>query len=51
LVIVPMENKNFVQVSKLSPIQLKILELLKIPAEIYYGLNQLNFSSNDFSET
>lgn len=51
LVIIPMGNKNFIKVSDLKPIQLKVLELLKIPPEIYTGLNQLNFSNIDFSET
>ena len=45
LVIIPMENKSFIKVSDLKPIQLKILKLLKIPPEIYTGFNQLNFSS------
>ena len=51
LVIVPMENKNFVKISDLKPIQLKILELLKIPPEVYLGFNKLAFSHYDFSET
>jgi len=51
LVIIPMENKSFIKISDLKPIQLKILKLLKIPPEIYTGFNQLKFSSIDFSET
>lgn len=51
LVIVPMENKTFVKISDLKPIQLKILELLKIPPETYLSFNELVFSYYDFSET
>ncbi len=46
-----MGNKNFVKISDFKPIQLKILELLKISPEIYSGFNQLTFSNIDFSET
>lgn len=51
LVIVPIENKNFVKISDFKPIQLKILELLDISPEIYSRFNQLSFSNIDFSET
>ena len=48
--IVSVENKIYVKVSELKPIQLKLLELLKIPPEIYTGMEQLSFSHLDFSE-
>lgn len=48
--IVSVENKIYVKISDLRPIQLKILELLKIPPEIYLGFNQKSFSHFDFSE-
>ena len=51
LTVVSVENKIHVNVSDLKPIQLKILELLKIPPEIYTGMNELFFSHSDFSET
>ena len=51
LTIVSVENKIHVKVSDLKPIQIKILQLLKIPPEIYLGMNQLFFSHFDFSET
>jgi len=49
--IVSVENKIYVKVSELKPIQLKLLELLNIPPEIYIGMEQLSFSHLDFSET
>lgn len=48
--IVSVENKIYVNISDLKPVQLKILELLKIPPEIYRGFNQFSFSNFDFSE-
>jgi transposase len=51
LVIVPIGEKNFVKISDLKPHQLKILELLNIPPEVYSGFNKLSFSHYDFSET
>ena len=45
--VIPIENKIIVRLSDLKPIQLKILELLHLPAEIYLGLNQLSFSYFD----
>lgn len=48
--IVSVENKIHVNISDLKPVQLKLLELLKIPPEIYRGFNQLSFSRFDFSE-
>ena len=48
--IVSVENKIYVNISDLKPVQLKILELLKVPPEIYRGLNQLSFSHFDFSK-
>ena len=51
LVIMTMDNKTFVKISDLKPIQLKILKLLDIPPEIYLGFNELIFSNYDFSET
>ena len=49
--VVSVENKIYIKVSELKPIQLKLLELLKIPPEIYMGIEQLSFSHLDFSET
>ena len=51
LTVVSIEDKIHVKISDLKPIQLKILELLKIPPEIYTGMNELFFSHSDFSET
>lgn len=51
LVIMPIEDKIIVKLTKLKPIQLKILELLKMSPEIYLGFNKLSFSYFDFSET
>lgn len=51
LSIVSVENKIYVKVDDLKPIQLKILQLLKIPPESYLGMNQLSFFQLDFSET
>lgn len=51
LTVVSIENKLHVKLTDLKPIQLKILELLKIPPEIYTGMNELFFSHSDFSET
>jgi len=51
LVIIPVGTENLVKITDLKPIQLKILELLKIPPEIYTGFNQLTFSNIHFSET
>ena len=50
LVIISIENKTVVKISDLKPIQLKILEALNIPPEIYLSFNNL-FSHFDFSET
>ena len=51
LVIASVENKIYVNLKDLKPIQLKILELLKISPETYLGLNELIFSNYDFGET
>ena len=51
LTIVAIENKIYVKIEDLKPIQQKILDLLKIPPETYLGMNQLFFSYFDFSET
>lgn len=51
LVIMPIGNQIIVKISDLKPIQLKILELLKIPPETYSSFNKLVFSDFDFSET
>jgi len=51
LTVVSIENKIHVKISDLKPIQLKILELLKIPPETYTGMNELFFSHSDFGET
>jgi len=51
LVIMPIGDKIIVKISDLKPIQLKILELLKLPPETYLRFNELNFSHFDFSET
>lgn len=51
LTVVSIEDKIHVKIADLKPIQLKILELLKIPPEIYTGMNELFFSHSDFSET
>lgn len=51
LSIVSVGNKIYVKVDDLKPIQLKILQLLKIPPESYLGMNNLSFSQFDFSET
>ena len=51
LVIVSMGNKTFVKISDLTPIQVKILELLKIPPETYLSFNKLVFSHFEISET
>lgn len=51
LVIASVGNKIYVNLKELKPIQVKILELLKIPPETYLGLNKLVFSDFDFGET
>lgn len=51
LVIMPIGDKTIVKISDLKPIQLKILELLKLPPETYSRFNELIFSHFDFSET
>jgi len=51
LTVVEIENKIYVKISELNPNQLKILQLLKIPLEVYRGMNKLLFSHFDFSET
>lgn len=51
LTIVSVEDKIYVKIEDLKPIQQKILDLLKIPPETYLGMNQLFFSHFDFSET
>ena len=51
LTIVSIEDKIYVKIEDLKPIQQKILDLLKIPHETYLGMNQLFFSHFDFSET
>ena len=51
LTIVSIEDKIYVKIEDLKPIQQKILDLLKIPPETYLGMNQLFFSHLDFSET
>lgn len=51
LTIVSIEDKIYVKIEDLKPIQQKILDLLKIPPETYLGMNQLFFSHFDFSET
>lgn len=50
LTIVSVENKIYVNISELKPVQLKLLELIKLPPEIYQGFNQLSFSQFSFSE-
>jgi len=51
LVILAVDHKTYINLEGLKPIQLKILEFLKIPPESYLGLNKLVFSHSDFSET
>jgi len=51
LTVISIEDKIHVKIADLKPIQLEILELLKIPPEIYTGMNELFFSHSDFSET
>ena len=48
--IVSIDNKIYINISDLKPVQLKILECLKIPPEIYQGFSQFSFSRFDFSE-
>lgn len=51
LVIMPIGDDIIVKISDLKPIQLKILELLKLPPETYLKFNQLFFSHSDLPET
>lgn len=51
LVIMPIGDDIIVKISDLKPIQLKILELLKLPPETYLRFNQLIFSHSDLHET
>lgn len=51
LVVVPIENKTFIKISELKPIQLQILNLLKISPDIYLSLEQISFSQLDLRET
>lgn len=51
LSVVSIEDKTYVKISELKPIQLQLLKLLNISPEIYLGMNQLSFSHFDFSET
>jgi transposase len=39
------------KITKLKPIQLKLLELMELKSSIYENLNQISFSSQRFSET
>ena len=50
LVIMTIEDKTIVKMSPLKPIQLKILELLEIPPEIYNEFNKFFFSYYDLHE-
>lgn len=50
LVIMTIEGKTIVKMSPLKPIQLKILELLEIPPEIYNEFNKFFFSYYDLHE-
>lgn len=51
LSIVSVENKIYVKISDLKPVQAQILKLLNLDPEIYLGINKLSFSYFDFSET
>lgn len=50
LVIMPLEDKMIIKMTPLKLIQLKILELLEIPPEIYQGFNKFFFSYYDLHE-
>lgn len=51
MVIIPTGESFVVKLAKLKQIQLKILELLKIPPEVYLGLERISFFNTDFIET
>ena len=51
LVIIPVGENTIVKLTKLKPIQLKILDLLNLNADIYLRLNQMIFSKEDLGET
>ena len=51
LVKVEENGVNITRITKLTPIQLKLLELMGLKSSIYENLNQVSFSSQRFSET
>ena len=51
LVIMPLQNQTIVEMSELKPIQLKLLQLLKINPIIYSGAEQFFFSEFNLGET
>lgn len=51
LVVLPMQGQSIIKITDLKPIQLQILELLKIPPDIYLSLEQIPFSQFDLGET
>ena len=51
LVIMPLQNQTIVKISELKPIQLKLLQLLKINPTIYSRIDQFFFSELNLGET
>jgi transposase len=51
LVAVPVGDSMVVKLTKLKPLQIKILQLLNINVDAYLKLEQIVFSNEDFSET
>lgn len=51
LVVVSVGDQTIIKITDLKPIQLKILDLLKLKPETYLNLNQMFFSKIDFPET
>ncbi|MEN0047065.1 MAG: hypothetical protein AAF806_08415, partial [Bacteroidota bacterium] len=51
LVILPFDNQTIIKVSRLKPVQIQLLKLLRLETEIFTGLEHISFSGFDFSET
>lgn len=51
LVILPFDNQTIIKISRLKPVQVQLLNLLKLKPKIFTDLEQISFSGFDLRET
>lgn len=51
LVVMTIQNQTVIKLTELKPIQLRLLQLLKINPTIYSGIEQIFFSDSNLGET